>query len=89
MAALKTPSSRMRFTVLRMVYVGQGKYTRAEPEFKLTEKIRERTLGLTSPVLAQTMEDHAALLKSMGRNAEADKLIVLASAIRRTQKKSK
>jgi hypothetical protein len=74
---------------LAMVYVGQGKYGLAEPRFKLAEKIRENTLGLTSPLLAQTMEDHAALLKSMGRNKEADRLIVLASAIRRSQKKSK
>jgi tetratricopeptide (TPR) repeat protein len=74
---------------LALVYEGQGKYGLAEPRFKLAEKIREGTLGLTSPLLAETMEAHAALLKSMGRNEEADKLIVLSSAIRRNQKKNK
>jgi tetratricopeptide (TPR) repeat protein len=74
---------------LALVYVGQGKYGLAEPRFKLAEKIRESTLGLTSPLLAETMEAHAALLKSMGRNEEADKLIVLSAAIRRNQKKNK
>jgi len=73
---------------LALVYVGEGKYGLAEPRFTLTEKIRENTLGLTSPLLAQTMEDHAALLKSMGRTEEANKLITISSAIRRADKKT-
>ena len=50
-------------------------------------KIREQTLGLTSPQLAQTLEEHAILLKSMGQTKEGDKLGALAAAIRRNQKK--
>jgi tetratricopeptide (TPR) repeat protein len=72
---------------LALTYVGEGKYVLAEPRFKLAEKIRERMLGITSPLLAQTMEDHAGLLKSMGREQQADKLLVIAEAIRRNQKK--
>jgi tetratricopeptide (TPR) repeat protein len=72
---------------LALTYAEEGKYSLAEPRFKLAEKIRENTLGLTSPLLAQTLEDHAALLKSMGRNEEADKLTTLAGAIRRSQKR--
>jgi len=71
---------------LALTYAGEGKYALAEERFKLAEKIRESTLGITSPVLAQTMEDHAALLKTRGRDKEAQKLLLLAAAIRRYQK---
>jgi tetratricopeptide (TPR) repeat protein len=72
----------------RCADVGEGKYVLAEPRFKLAEKIRESLLGITSPLLAQTMEDHAALLKSLGREQDAGKLLNIASAIRRNQKKT-
>ncbi len=73
---------------LALTYVGERKYALAEPRFKLAEKIRESKLGLTSPLLAQTMEDHAALLKAMGRDKEAERLILLSAAIRRNEKKN-
>jgi len=73
---------------LALTLVGEGKFVMAEPRFTLAEKIRENTLGITSPLLAQTMEDHAALLKSMGRDQEAGKLLVISAAIRRSQKKT-
>jgi len=73
---------------LALTYVGEGKYALAEPRFKLAEKIRESKLGLTSPLLAQTMEDHAALLRMMGREKEAERLTLLSSAIRRNEKKN-
>ncbi len=72
---------------LAQLYVDEGKYALADSRFKLAEKIRESTQGLTSPKLAQTLEEHAALLKSMGRTKDADKLGALAAAIRRNQKK--
>jgi tetratricopeptide (TPR) repeat protein len=72
---------------LALTYTGEGKYALAEPRFKLAEKIRENKLGLTSPLLAQTFEDHAAVLKSMGRSKEADRLMLLSAAIRRNEKK--
>ncbi|HWE53299.1 MAG TPA: tetratricopeptide repeat protein [Bryobacteraceae bacterium] len=68
---------------LALVYEGEGKYALAEPRFTLAEKIREKTLGITSPLLAQTMEDHASLLKQMGREKEATRLTTMAAAIRR------
>jgi tetratricopeptide (TPR) repeat protein len=73
---------------LALTLVGEGKFVLAEPRFTLAEKIRENTLGITNPLLAQTMEDHAALLKSMGRDREAGKLLVISAAIRRNQKKT-
>jgi tetratricopeptide (TPR) repeat protein len=72
---------------LAQLYVEEGKYALADSRFKLSEKIRESTQGLTSPQLAQTLEEHAALLRSMGRTKDADKLSGLAAAIRRNQSK--
>jgi tetratricopeptide (TPR) repeat protein len=72
---------------LALTFVGEGKYALAEPRFTLAEKIRESTLGITSPVLAQTFEDHASLLRQLGRDKEAARLISMAEAIRRNTKK--
>lgn len=74
---------------LAMTYAGEARYSLAEPRFTLAEKIQEKTLGLTSPALAQTFEDHASVLKSMGRDKEAARLLVLSNAIRRMEKKGK
>jgi tetratricopeptide (TPR) repeat protein len=73
---------------LALTYVGEGKYALAEPRYKLAEKIRESKLGLTSPLLAQTMEDHAALLRIMGRDKDAERLMLLSAAIRRSEKRN-
>ena len=73
---------------LALTYVGEEKYALAEPRFKLAEKIRESKLGLTSPLLAQVMEDHAAMLRKLGRTQEAERLALLSAAIRRNEKKS-
>jgi tetratricopeptide (TPR) repeat protein len=73
---------------LALTYAGEGKYALAEPRFKLAEKIRESKLGLTSPLLAKTMEDHAAMLRTLGRTKEADRLTLLSAAIRRREKKN-
>jgi tetratricopeptide (TPR) repeat protein len=71
---------------LALTYVGEGSFTAAEARFRLAETIREKTLGITNPLLAQTMEDHAAALRELGRDREAGKLIEMAAAIRRNQK---
>ena len=68
---------------LALTYVGEGKYALAEPRFTMAEKIRETALGITSPVLAQTFEDHASLLRLLGRTKDADRLNGMAAAIRR------
>jgi len=73
---------------LALTYAGDGKYALAEPRFKLAEKIRESKLGLTSPLLAQTMEDHAAMLRTLRRTKEAERLMLLSAAIRRSEKKN-
>lgn len=69
---------------LALDYVAEGKFSAAEPRFKLVEQIREKTAGITSPLLAQAMEEHAATLKSLGRQQEADKLLALSAAIRKS-----
>jgi hypothetical protein len=66
----------------------EGKYALADSQFKLAEKIRERTLGIMSPALADTLEAHAAMLKEMGRDLEAVKDVTLAAAIRRAEKRT-
>jgi tetratricopeptide (TPR) repeat protein len=71
---------------LALTLVGEGKYSAAEPRLKLVEKIREKTLGITSLLLAQTMENHAAVLKELRRDDEAGKLTAAVAAIRRSQK---
>jgi tetratricopeptide (TPR) repeat protein len=86
---IDTPEFADALYGLAMTYSSAAKYALAEPRFTLAEKIREKTLGLTSPVLAQTFEDHATVLKSMGRDKEAARLLVLAGAIRRSEKKGK
>ena len=72
---------------LALVMQGQGKLSQAEARYKLAEKIQETTLGITSPALAQTMEDHASLLRQMSRDKEAEKLLTMVNAIRRTAPK--
>jgi tetratricopeptide (TPR) repeat protein len=71
---------------LALAFMGEGKYSAAEPRLNFAEKIREKTLGITSPVLAQTMEDHALVLKQLGHDKEAARLTMIAAAIRRSQK---
>lgn len=74
---------------LALVYVAEGKFSAAEPRFRLVERIREQTAGITSPLLARTMEEHAATLKSLGRTQEAEKLLAMSSAIRKSEGKAK
>jgi tetratricopeptide (TPR) repeat protein len=71
---------------LALAYAGEKKYRDADLRFGMAEKIREHKLGITSPLLAQTFEDHAALLKTLGREKDAAQLLKFAQAIRRTGK---
>jgi len=64
----------------------EGKLSAADARFGLVERIREKTLGITDPLLAQTLEDHASVLKGLGRDKDAEKLTAMAAAIRRSQK---
>jgi tetratricopeptide (TPR) repeat protein len=68
---------------LALTYIAEGKFSAAEPRLRLAEKIREKTLGITSPLLAQTMDDHVAVLRHLSRFKEAESLEAIATAIRR------
>ncbi len=70
---------------LALVYQKEGKYALADPVFKLTEKIRERTLGIMSPKFAETLEAHSRMLREMGRDQEAEQDAALAAAVRRNE----
>lgn len=70
---------------LALIYAKEGKYGLADPHFKLAEKIREKTLGIMSSELADVLESHAAMLKSLSRDKEAARDATLAAAIRRHQ----
>jgi tetratricopeptide (TPR) repeat protein len=67
---------------LALVYQYLGKTTAADRYFTLAEKVREKSLGLLSPELAETLEAHAALLRQLGRAAEAKPKERMAAAIR-------
>ena len=67
---------------LAIVYAHLGKTAEADRYFTFAAKIREQALGIESPVLAQTLEAHAALLHQMGRDAEAKQKERMAAAIR-------
>ena len=67
---------------LALVYEHLGQYKEADRYFNYAAKIREITLGLTSPALAETLEAHAVLLHQLGRDAEAKQLEHLAASIR-------
>jgi tetratricopeptide (TPR) repeat protein len=72
---------------LSLTLIAEGKFGAAEPRLKLAERIREKSLGITSPLLAQTMEDHAGVLKELGRDKEARRLTLMAATIRRCESK--
>jgi tetratricopeptide (TPR) repeat protein len=74
---------------LAMVYQKEGKYGLADAAFKMAEKNRERNLGITSPLLAETLEAHATMLKEMGRDLEAEKNLKIANSIRKLQSRTK
>ncbi len=71
---------------LALTMASEGKFSAAEPRLRIAERIREKAFGITSVLLAQTMEDHVAVLKELGRDKEAQQLTVMASAIRRQNK---
>ncbi len=73
---------------LALVYEKEGKYALADGAFKMAEKVRERTQGVWSPALADTLEAHATLLREMGRDIDAEKDARLAGAIRKLQARS-
>jgi tetratricopeptide (TPR) repeat protein len=67
---------------LALVYQHLGEYKDADRYFTFAAKIREITLGITSPALADTLEAHALLLHQLGRDSEAKQKERMAAAIR-------
>jgi tetratricopeptide (TPR) repeat protein len=67
---------------LALVYQHVGQYKEADRYFTYAAKIREITLGITSPALAETLEAHALLLRQLGRDSEARQKERMAAAIR-------
>jgi tetratricopeptide (TPR) repeat protein len=72
---------------LAIVYQRLGKTADAERYFVYAEKIREKVLGISSMQFAETLEAHAALLRQLGHDKEAQQKERLAAAIRAHAKK--
>jgi hypothetical protein len=68
-----------------LVYEAEGRYAQAEPLQKRALAIAERALGSEHPDLAMVLENCAALLRKMSRQAEAEPLEARAKAIRAKQ----
>jgi tetratricopeptide (TPR) repeat protein len=64
-------------------YRSLGNYRKAEPLYQQALAIIEKTRGPEHPDVAAVLEDYAALLRATGRDAEAEKLELRASAIRK------
>jgi tetratricopeptide (TPR) repeat protein len=64
------------------VYLAQGKYTEAEPLYQRALAIVEKALGPEHSDVATVLENYAALLHKLNRDAEADKMEARAQAIR-------
>ena len=67
---------------LALVYQHVGEYKEADRYFTFAAKIREVTLGIMSPALADTLEAHALLLHQLGRDSEAKDKERMAASIR-------
>jgi tetratricopeptide (TPR) repeat protein len=66
-----------------LLYYNQGKYAEAEPLYKRALAISEKALGADHPAVADVLENYASLLRTTGRDSEAEKLEARASAIRK------
>jgi len=59
----------------------QGKYQDAEPYYKRTLEIRIKSLGAEHPDTLRVSKHYADLLKTLGRNSEADNLSTRATGL--------
>jgi tetratricopeptide (TPR) repeat protein len=59
---------------LALLYYCEGKYDSAEPLYKKAVRIRELNLGAKDPIVLQTLQYYAALLRQEGRKEEAQKV---------------
>ena len=77
------------FRSLALLYETHGRYADAEPLFKQAVSIQEKELAILEKALGpkniymvKRLEPYAALLQKTGRDAEADKILARAKAIR-------
>jgi len=64
------------------LYDAQGRYAQAEPLYQQALAIVEKALRPDHPDVARVLENYAALLHKLNRDAEADKMEARAQAIR-------
>jgi Tetratricopeptide repeat len=76
----------MSLNNLAALYHMQGQYALAEPLFKRSLVIREKTLGPDHPDVATTLEGLVLLYRLTNRTAEADALDKRAREIRAMRK---
>jgi tetratricopeptide (TPR) repeat protein len=74
------PDVSLSLRNLALLYAAQERYDMAEPLFRRGVAILEKNAD--SPELAGSLEQYAAILRKMGRHAEADAAVSRARAIR-------
>jgi tetratricopeptide (TPR) repeat protein len=67
---------------IAQLYVDQGKYAEAEPLFQRTLAIREQSLGVNHPDVAQTLNDLGKLYIAQSMYTQAELLLQRALTIR-------
>jgi hypothetical protein len=65
-----------------MLYSTQGQYAQADPLYKRSLAIWEKTLGLDHPSVATSLENMAQLYRKSGQEKTAEALEKRATAIR-------
>lgn len=75
------PSTVAVIDLIAREYVDIGAYDRAEPLFAQIVQLREMQLGPDHPVVAAALQNHAYLLQTSGRHAQAEALMRRAVAI--------
>lgn len=76
------PDVALTVTNLAQLHVARGDYRTAASLFERSVGIYEKTAGLDDPRLARTLEAYAAVLRTMERDREADRLQQRADDIR-------
>ena len=67
---------------LGVLYTTQGKVKKAEAHLQRALAIRRKMLGQSHPLVAQSLDNYAALLLQTGRETEGRRFQILASSIR-------
>ena len=67
---------------LGILYTTQGKAKEAEAHLQRALTIRRKMLGQSHPLVAQSLDNYAALLLQTGRETEGRRFQILASSIR-------